>query len=361
MHYFVILTKECNLFCSYCGGGSISPPKEVQYSIDDLRSFLSRDDDPVVEFYGGEPLLRIKKMEAIMDAVPPARFVLQTNGIFLDRIEPRYLERIHSILVSIDGTQAVTDRERGRRVYERVVRNAGLLRQRGFRGDLVARMTVEQGTDVHENVNHLLRTGLFDHVHWQLSFSMFWDAGDQTAPGLEGWTARYNSGVSALVGEWVDEMRRSGRVLGIVPFLGVMSSLLTGQRSRLRCGSGIDFFSVMPDGRISACPVSIDYDFSIVGSIAESTPGSLRDSALVGEPCTSCDILDVCGGRCLFVNRSQWLLREGGFSCICSTVRHLVNELRAALPQVRALIEVGTVRGSDFRYPELNNGCEIIP
>jgi uncharacterized protein len=117
----------------------------------------------------------------------------------------------------------------------------------------------------------------------------------------------------------------------------------------------------MPDGRISACPVSIDYDFSIVGSIAESTPQSLRDSALVGEPCISCDILDVCGGRCLFVNRSQWLLREGGLSCICSTVRHLVNELRAALPQVRALIDDGTVRMSDFRYPELNNGCEIIP
>jgi len=360
LHYFIILTKECNLFCSYCGGGSDTPPREIQYSIDDLRSFLSKDNDPIVEFYGGEPLLRTKKMEDIMDAIP-GKFVVQTNGIFLDRIEPQHLAKLHSILVSIDGTQEVTDGERGKRVYERVVRNAELVRQRGFRGDLVARMTVEQGTDVHENVSHLIRTGLFDHVHWQLSFSMFWDAGEQTAPGLEEWTARYNSGVSALVGEWVDEMRRSGRVLGIVPFLGVMGSLLSGERSRLRCGSGIDFFSVMPDGRISACPVSIDYDFSIVGSIAESTPQSLRDSALVGEPCTSCDILDVCGGRCLFVNRSQWLLREGGFSCICSTVRHLVNELRAALPQVRALIDDGTVRMSDIRYPELNNGCEIIP
>ena len=115
MHYFIILTKECNLFCSYCGGGSDSPPREIQYSIEDLRSFLSKDRDPVIEFYGGEPLLRIKTMKSIMDSVP-GRFVIQTNGIFLDRIEPEYLSRFHSILVSIDGTEVVTDRERGKRV-----------------------------------------------------------------------------------------------------------------------------------------------------------------------------------------------------------------------------------------------------
>jgi len=85
MHYHIILTKECNLFCTYCGGGSDTPPREIQYSVADLRSFLSRDSDPVVEFYGGEPLLRIKTLESIMDVVP-GLFVVQTNGIFLDRI-----------------------------------------------------------------------------------------------------------------------------------------------------------------------------------------------------------------------------------------------------------------------------------
>jgi len=77
MHYFIILTKECNLFCSYCGGGSDSPPREIQYSVEDLRNFLSKDSDPVIEFYGGEPLLRIKTMKEIMDSVP-GRFVIQT-------------------------------------------------------------------------------------------------------------------------------------------------------------------------------------------------------------------------------------------------------------------------------------------
>lgn len=360
MQYHIILTKECNLFCSYCGGGSDTPPKEIQYSVEDLKSFLSQDSDPVMEFYGGEPLLRLKAMNSIMDAIP-GRFVVQTNGQFLDRVEPQYLTRLHSVLVSVDGTREVTDKERGKGVYERVMRNLALVREKGFRGDLVARMTVVQGTDIYENVRHLLATGLFDHVHWQLSFSMFWEAGESTEPGIEEWIAAYNSGVSSLVRWWVEEMARSNRVVGIVPFIGVMNSLLSGKKSRLRCGSGIDFFSVMPDGRISACPVAVDFDFSVIGSIFKSAPGSLRDVVSFGEPCSSCDIFEICGGRCLFVNRSQGLLRENGYRLICATVRHLVAELQEARPQVQALVDKGSVRRSDFEYPEFNNGCEIIP
>ena len=360
VHYFVILTKECNLFCTYCGGGSDTPPREIKYSLSDLKAFLSKDNDPVLEFYGGEPLLRISTMEKIMDAVP-ARFVVQTNGMFLDRIDPKYLGMLHSILVSVDGTKEVTDLERGEGVYDRVIRNVEFARSQGFRGDLVARMTVAQGTDVSENVRHLLGTGLFDHVHWQLDFGMFWEAGKYTEPGIEEWLVSYDSGVSTLVRYWVDAMSSSGRVLGIVPFVGVMSSLLSGAKSGLRCGSGADFFAIMPDGRISACPVSIDYDFSIVGSILDGAPSALCGKAALGEPCTSCDILDVCGGRCLFVNRCQGMLRENGYPYICSTVRHLVKELRGVAPQVKALIEDGFVSRSDFAYPELNNGCEIIP
>jgi putative peptide-modifying radical SAM enzyme len=359
MQYFLVLTKECNLLCSYCGGGSDTPPKEIQYSLADLQSFLEADDNPVVEFYGGEPLLRIAPMRSVMDSVR-ARFVVQTNGIFLDRIEPDLLARFHTILVSVDGTKETTDRERGRGVYDRVIRNAELIRQRGFSGDLVARMTVAQGSDIFENVTHLLGTGVFDHVHWQLSFSMFWKT-EEEEPGLDEWIDEYNSRVSSLVNWWVQEMRDTGRVRGVVPFIGVMRSLLTGSRSRLRCGSGIDFFTITPDGRISACPVAVDFDFSLVGSIDESKPSSLKDSALVGEPCVSCKDFHLCGGRCLFVNRSQGMLKEDGYANICKTVRHLLAELRNALPEVQNLIDSGSIRASDFEYPEFNNGCEIIP
>ncbi|MDG6970748.1 MAG: TIGR04084 family radical SAM/SPASM domain-containing protein [Nitrososphaerota archaeon] len=358
MQYFVILTKECNLFCAYCGGGSDTPPKEIQYSLEELQSFLSKDPDPILEFYGGEPLLRMAVMKKIVNGTR-GRFALQTNGTFLDRVEPRLLRKLQTILVSIDGTESVTDRERGKGVYQRAMRNVAAVRETGYRGDVVARMTVVQGSDIFESVTHLLGAGLFDHVHWQLSFSMFWRS-DVTEPGLQEWLSRYNAGVSSLVAWWVDEMERTGVVPGIVPFIGITRSLLSGTKAGLRCGSGDDFYAIMPDGRISACPVSVDFDFSVVGSLRTHTPESLP-KVKVGEPCTSCDIFGICGGRCLFVNQSQGLLRDGAYAEICGTVKHLVSELQRALPRVRALVDGGRIRGDDFLYPEFNNGCEIIP
>ncbi len=360
MHYHIILTKECNLNCSYCGGGSDTAPREMQYQISELRSFLSKDEAPVLEFYGGEPLLRIDTMKKIMDSVA-GHFVIQTNGLFLDKLEPRYLKKFHSILVSIDGQKEVTDTNRSGGVYDKIIRNIKLIRERGFRGDLVARMTVPQGSDIYSNVRHLAGIGQFDHVHWQLGFEMFWESGLNDDKELEEWIRFYNSGISSLVKWWINKMERTGKVPGLVPFIGMMRSLLSGKPSRLRCGSGIDFFSIMPDGRISACPVSIDFDFSIVGSIFTDEPLSLREKACVGEPCVSCDVFHICGGRCLFVNRSQNMLRRKGYEQICLTVRHLVRELEDVTPQVRELIKSGVICANEFEYPEFNNGCEIIP
>lgn len=362
MHYHIILTKSCNLRCSYCGGGSDSKPVEIQYSIDELTDFLSHDKDPVIEFYGGEPLLRIRTMAKIMDQIP-GRFVIQTNGLNLDKIPSHYLRKFHSILVSIDGVKKVTEKARGRGVYEKILENMTLIRENGFTGDLVARMTVSQGTGIYENVMHLLtlRSPGFDHVHWQLDFEMFWEAWEHTVPGLFEWIKSYNSGITSLVSWWVLNMERTGNVAGIVPFIGIMNSLLKGADSRLRCGSGIDFFTIMPDGRISACPVSIDFDFSVIGSIYQDVPSSLIQRVKVGEPCISCSIFRICGGRCLFVNRSQQLLRENGFNMICSTVRHLADELQTIKPMIEKMIENGIIDEKYFEYPEFNNGCEIIP
>ena len=359
MHYHIILTKECNLECTYCGGGSDTEPKEMQYSIPDLKQFISKDDDPVLEFYGGEPLLRINTMQQIMDEIP-ARYVVQTNGFFLDKIEQEYIQKFHSILVSIDGTKEVTDRNRSDGVYDRVLHNIKLIRERGFSGDLVARMTVPRGTDIYENVRHLLSLNKpgFDHVHWQLGFEMFWEDAE---PGLETWIDEYNSGISSLVKWWVSEMEQTGKVAGIVPFIAITDSLLEGNSARLRCGSGIDFFAIMPDGRISACPVSIDYEFSVIGSVFTDAPSELCNKACVKEPCTSCDIFTVCGGRCLFVNHAQDMLMENGYEMICKTVRHLVTELTSVLPEIKELVDSGVIDSSGFESPELNNGCEIIP
>jgi uncharacterized protein len=151
-----------------------------------------------------------------------------------------------------------------------------------------------------------------------------------------------------------------GQVRGIVPFMPVMYTLLTGEPSRLRCGSGLDTFAIHVDGRIGICPISPDWEFSIVGDICRTEPEELRNIMTVDEPCPSCEVYHVCGGRCLFANK-QRLWGQEGFNKICATVRHLIRELERYVPDVKRLVEQGIIDVCDFNYPQYNNGCEIIP
>ena len=220
-------------------------------------------------------------------------------------------------------------------------------------------MAVSEQSDIYRDVNHLLslRDPTFNHVHWQLN--VVWDA-EGNWNDYDSWIENsYKPGIARLVDEWVIEMER-GIVEGIVPFVAIMHTLLTEEKSDLRCGSGIDTFAIHVDGSIGICPISPDWEFSIIGHIKESSPSSIRNSMSVDEPCPSCSVFDICGGRCLFANK-QRLWGQEGFEKVCGTVKHLIDTLQSKLALVKGLVKVGKLHLSDFDYPEFNNGCEIIP
>lgn len=359
MNYHIVLTRRCNLNCSYCHGGEQNEDTEITYSLDEIDSFLEQDRDPQLMLYGGEPTLRIQTMIEMMEKFSDARFMLQTNALLLNKIPQKYVKRIHSILVSIDGRKYVTDGYRSRGVYDKVLENVRWLRDINYPGDVVARMTVSQQSDIYRDVNHLLdfEDPSFDYVHWQLN--VIWDA-EGNWQNFDKWVEEsYNPGITRLASEWVETME-SGEVKGIVPFMPIMYTLLTGEPSRLRCGSGIDTFAIHVDGRIGICPISPDWDFSIVGDIYNTKPKDLRDVMTADEPCPSCEVYDVCGGRCLFSNK-QRLWGEEGFNKVCTTVKHLIKELESCIPRVQKLVNQGVIDIEQLNYPEFNNGCEIIP
>ncbi len=290
---------------------------------------------------------------------PDARYTLQTNGLCLNQIPPDSVRRFQTILVSIDGTEAITDGYRSKGVYQRVLKNVRWLDETGYLGDVVARMTVSQQTDIHRNVRHLidLRSPSFDHVHWQLN--VVWDA-ENNWTDFDGWIANsYNPGITKLVEEWVAKMEE-GIVEGIVPFLPLVHTMLTGRSEQLRCGSGIDTFAIHANGSIGVCPISPDWESTIVGNIWETEPRDIYDIMRVSEPCPSCEVYGICGGRCLFANRER-LWGAAGFNKICETVKHLISTIRVRIPEIKKLIDEGYIAIEDFNYPRYNNGCEIIP
>ncbi|MFA5266789.1 MAG: TIGR04084 family radical SAM/SPASM domain-containing protein [Methanoregula sp.] len=374
MYFHLILTDNCNLCCSYCRAKAFEEmeesegertliideklPVELDFDLPVLYNFLKKDPAPTLTFYGGEPLLRADLIEQIVREAPVRRFMMQTNGVLLDRLPPEIVNRFVTILVSLDGSRELTDANRGTGVYERVMENIREIRAGGFTGELIARMTVTERTDIVEAVHHLASNPdySFASIHWQVDANF---AGDFSLRRFSEWTRdSYNPGIRSLVDDWVDHMETDGQVLRWYPFLDPMEDLLLGKESRLRCGSGYANYSIMTDGNIGPCPVMIGMSQYYVGHISRSHPLEL-DPVLIGRECSDCSIRTFCGGRCLYSNITQpWGTAERRL--VCGTVENLREALITALPRIRSLIDQGTIAWGDFAHEKFN-GCEIIP
>ncbi len=357
MLYFILTTGRCNLKCLYCGGSFPEElvPWSVKYDLRELKKFIERDSSPSITFYGGEPLLNSKFMEKVMEEVPADRFVVQTNGLLVDKLPERFWRRMDTVLLSVDGPREITDYYRGRGVYDAVMRAAEKLRSSGFSGDLIARMAVSELSDIERDVRHLLSLGIFDHVHWQLD--VIWS---DRWRDFHGWADEsYKPGLRKLVDFWIREMRK-GRVLGIVPFQGVMRAVLLGGMKVPPCGAGVDAFAISTDGRILACPIAFESDWAFLGRLGEVSPDDLPNRVRIGGRCSSCPYLNLCGGRCLFANKESYWSDED-VEKVCEITRYMLDLILSRKDEILKLVRQGVIDEKDLLYPAYNNTTEIIP
>ena len=374
MYFHLIITDDCNLCCSYCRAKAFLDleesecarevkidehiPVDLDFDLEILYAFLRKDPAPTLTFYGGEPLLRNDLIERIVKEAPVQRFMMQTNGLRLDRLVPEIMNRFTTVLVSLDGRRELTDANRGDGVYDLVMKNVRQIRTNGYSGELIARMTVTESTDIVDAVHWLAENPdhPFTSIHWQLDADF---AGDFSKRSFAKWvTGSYNPGVRRLVMDWVDHMESDREVLRWYPFLDPMEDLLLGRPSLLRCGSGHANFTIMTDGHIAPCPVMVGMKQYYVGHIRNADPCGLPHIGIGGE-CMTCGIRTFCGGRCLYSNITRpWGMAER--QLVCGTVENLHCALMDAVPRVRTLIAQGRITTADFIHEKFN-GCEIIP
>ncbi len=336
-----------------------SLPSRISYDIGCLRKLCGHDPFCVLTFYGGEPLLCIDDLKRIMDRVKVKHFMIQTNGLLLDKLEAKYTNRFHTVLVSLDGDESLTDYYRGKGTYKKVINNLKLIRRNGFGGELVARMTVMEQTDIHRQVKGLLSGEFpFSSVHWQLNAG-FWK-NDFPKRDFRKWSVEsYIPGIKKLAEFWVSTMEEKGVVPRLYPFLGVVHSLLFGEKNcLLRCGGGWINYAVQTDGHVIPCPTMWGMKDCYLGQICDVDPSTLA-KVFVGKPCSDCDILGICGGRCLYARLTKrW--DHDAYVLVCNTVRNLADTITEQIPRIWRLIDEGRVSLSDFEYIHYN-GCEIIP
>jgi putative peptide-modifying radical SAM enzyme len=336
-------------------------PRRINYDINLLSKICEKDPDCVLTFYGGEPLLGIDKVKQIMDSVLPKQYMIQTNGLLLDKLEPKYVNHFHTILVSIDGEEALTDYYRGKGTFRKVINNLKLIRQNGFAGELIARVTVMEKTDIYKQIRWLLDNDefSFSSIHWQLNAG-FW-GNDYQRRNFEEWSKKnYIPGVAKLTRFWVDQMKQKGVVLKLYPLLGIANSLLNQENDCLmRCGGGWINYAIQTDGHIIPCPTMWGMKKYYLGNISNTDPLNLKKIFVDQPPCINCSILNVCGGRCLYANiTKRW--NDEDYGKVCATVAELVKAVKTETSRIQRLISNGTIALKDFDFLKYN-GCEIIP
>jgi len=372
MHYHIILTELCNSQCRYCYEKSLkefdngldkkfkfdfSSPEKSEINVKKLKEFLQKDQNPIVIFYGGEPLLEIDKIVEIIDELEDTkvRFRMQTNGKLLNDLPFSYLKKIDKILISLDGNKERTDFQRGQGTFDLVNKNIHNLKQKGYNGEIIARMTLsKEFPDLYEQILHLLNCG-FTSIHWQI------DAGfykfDFNRDEFEKFVLKYNKSLSKLVDFWVKDMQDNNRVLKLYPLLAVAESFLKKQKELLRCGAGHSGYAITTDGKVVACPImNCIKDFE-AGDL-NSNPEDLKKFEIKGK-CKKCNYLDLCGGRCLYWNSAN-LWPEEGDKLICKTIKNLIEEIKKKITIIKELINQNIISLKDFEY-EKYFGPEIIP
>jgi len=324
-----------------------------------IAAFL-KDGDTLI-FYGGEPLINFPKMKEIMDAIEKSRkkirFCMQTNGKLLNEVPLIYLKKISKILVSIDGDMRRTDYNRGLGTYDTILRNIIEIRERGFEGEIVARMTLSF-SDVYDQVRHLIgliERHIFDSVHWQIDAGFY--KSDFDRKQFKIFVKQYNKSINKLLDLWIDYMKENKKVLKLYPFLGIFDSLYYNKPVKLQCGSGHSNYTISTDGKIVACTITNGIRDFYCGDLYK--PNEELKEMYVKEPCTSCDYLEICGGRCLYSNYAK-LWPEEGQELICETIKHLIDEMYERLSEIKELINKKIVSEDDFEF-ERYFGPEIIP
>lgn len=380
--FHLIINNSCNLCCKYCGELAFdkkinsnycnfpevdeSLPEEMAFNVSDLVSFLKKYNNPVLVFYGGEPLLSYTKIEDIVKAIDfPCTYVIQTNGLLLDKISSTILNNFSTILVSIDGCKETTDYFRGVGTYDKLVQNIKFILKNGYKGNIIARMTLMEPISFYDEVMYLLNNKdyCFKEIHWQLNANFYPDFKFRK---FKLWSKTYFSDLKKLYSFWLDELQK-GNVIKLYPFLGITKRLIDLENNKdfegyyLPCGAGHYGFGIQTDGNIVPCPIMVGmYTYYIGNIFSKITEKELMHKSIKPSGCDLCKYYSICGGRCLYSNITKpWDKQDYDFLCDLTkkTIDVVTNGYNTRIKQ---FIFEKKLCVDDFSYKEYI-GPEIIP
>lgn len=311
---------DCNLACAYCynqRGRAVKPfemmaPETSRAAID--RFFRVPEREYALAFYGGEPLLNLRLIEATVQYAEQLRvekgirisFSVTTNGTVMNRRILTLLGRsFASVTVSLDGIAAVNDLHRrfenlsSPSVHDRAVESIRLLKSETSLRVTVKGTLTSQGLPHYRESLAYLRSLGADAVSLDPAFGPEDASWTLTGDSL----ARYGELVGSEVGNLgcTDESAEPWHE----QTFQIVAGLLTKRRLRRHCNAGRDL-AVMADGSLYACHGLAGVPAFYMGLVDDRESAEYArvhaelaclDVGTVGE-CAACWARFLCGGSC---------------------------------------------------------------
>ena len=310
----VATTWKCNLRCSYCfvrecglsRTGEYLSSADAASVIDALDEGLPEVDAICLHLYGGEPLLNLSAMEAMVNRAAQKAsgrfaFAITTNGTL---IAPAALDLLRTgsfeVILSIDGPAHIHDEYRrtleGGPTHARVLEFLAALRSETdcrIRGSAVVR----SGWGLSQAVNYLL----------SLQVDVIKAQAVRSPPGFPYALSAFEQKVYLkdieVIGSYVMRELELGRRPRDDRFSSRVLQLLAGMERHTFCGAGDTTFGVTPAGEILPC-VLMEPGPNLLGHIHDDPQAWrqagrawLRSHSQKAE-CSACDAQPLCGGGC---------------------------------------------------------------
>jgi uncharacterized protein len=333
------VAQLCNLKCTYCAAGGDGtfgePMKQVDLGIlnDQIRMLLHdvpNGGEFRFTFLGGEPLLAPEALRAIhrYSKLQVAgrnirlRYDIVTNGTL---VTPEIAELLASmacnVTVSLDGPKEVNDISRptrgGKGSTDRTlagVRN--LLDVRDRLGSLSAGSVFgKHYTGVVETYKFLKSEG-FERFRFDFA------VGDQDETA----SRAYVEGIKAVADlAWAEGGEAELRKISL--FDTHFQILDNRQRIRNHCGAGKTHLHTDTRGKLTTCQWFVGEKSEQVGSGTEIDHEALKayaDPLVDKHACNTCWARNICGGGCMYVNKTKTGSKHEKDSEFCFRTRSII-------------------------------------
>lgn len=308
----VATSWDCNLRCCYCfvsdhtfgcNGGRLSTAAAGRV-IDALDAGLGDADSICVHLYGGEPLLHLDAIRAMVERAATRTagrfsFAITTNGtVATDEAIALLGEGRFEVVLSIDGPPQIHDQCRrtaaGRPTHRRVLRFLDRLRSRTdcwVRGSAVVR----GGWGLAE-AQAYLRSLPVDAIKAQ---AIRVPVGSPHALSAREREA-YLQDLEAIGDQVIDDLER-GRMPRDDRYSNRVLQLLKGEPRERFCGAGWSVFGVTPGGEVRPCLLVEGEPLGHIDDeprVWREAGARWRSSRGPRPECASCEALPLCGGGC---------------------------------------------------------------